>query len=198
MSETRRTYRRLDMGRCALCGRLAYGVYDGGALVLKDKKPLCGNCVRRFRFLFPVSLEYAGTGEARRKDGLAELRAEDILRLSEQVNEKLEDLRAQYAPWNAVFRIDTFRTEKQGLLKPARTAATGYVVLGKFNPGDRVTLLQGERRTELRIDEIAMNLAGGQAGEAGYVAAMYLSQKGLTLRAGDLLCKAGDTRASGT
>jgi len=58
-----------------------------------------------------------------------------------------------------------------------------------FNPGDRVTLLQGERRTELQIDDIAINITGGQKGEAGHEATLYILQKGLILQSGDLIGK---------
>ena len=55
MSDKRERVRRMDMGPCALCSRPARSVYGGGAVRLADGGCLCGDCVRRLRFLYPLS-----------------------------------------------------------------------------------------------------------------------------------------------
>lgn len=189
MSDVINATERMDLGPCVICGRSAYSVYEGNAIRLKDNSPLCDHCVRRLRFLYPVSQEFSH-GEVRRIDPLADLTAEEVIHVIGEAGEKLEDLREQYAPWNAVFRIDSCSTEKQGLFKSPKIFVTGYVLFGKFNLGDSVTLLQDGREIEITIQELDSNVAGGEPGAAGYENTLHVAQKGLVFRSGSLLVKA--------
>ena len=180
------------MGQCVICGRAAYANYNGNGILLKDKKPLCGSCVRQLRFLYPVKQEYTSKGDSVRMDELAKLSSGEVADVIKGRWEKLENLREQYSPWNAVFRTDSFQTEKQGIFgffKPNKNTVRGYVMFGKFNPGDEIVLLHGQRAAKARIDDIALNTLGGYSGEAGYETELYILQKGMELQPGDLIAK---------
>jgi len=180
---------RQDMGSCAICGRIAYNVYGGGAMKLKDGSNLCGCCVRRVRFLYPVQKPQFKKGMFVRDDPLSSLTASEVRAAMEQAWEKLEALREQYAFHNAVFRVDSFSAEKQGLFKAPKNSFSGYVLYGKFNLSETVKLMHGNEVTEITLDDIDDLYPPGRPGEAGYASVLYAVQKGLHALPGDLIVK---------
>jgi hypothetical protein len=189
MSVNKREEFRQDTGPCALCGRIAYNVYGGGAMKLKDGSNLCGSCVRRVRFLYPVQKPQLKKGMIVRDDPLSGLTAEEVRAAAEQAGEKLEALRERYSFHNAVFRVDAFSAEKQGLFKAPKNAFSGYVLYGRFNLGERVRLIHGNAATEITLEDIGDLYPPGRPGEAGYASVLYAVQKGLDAQPGDLIVK---------
>lgn len=189
MSVNKKVEFRQDMGLCAVCGRIAYNVYGGGAIKLKDGSIVCGSCVRRVRFLYPVPKPQLKRGMIVRDDPLSGLMADELCAAMEQAGGKLESLREQYAFHNAVFRVDSSSAEKQGLFKAPRNAFSGYVLYGRFNLGETVRLIHGNEATEITIEDISDLYATGHPGEAGYVSVLYTAQRGLYAQQGDLIVK---------
>lgn len=191
MIDPDRIEKRWDMGPCCVCGRLAVNVYGGGAVRLKNGSPICGNCVRKLRPLYPLVSERMKTGEAKHHDPLGALLPEEAKTAAAQAIDGLEALRARYAPYHAVFRIDAFRVEKQGLFKPPRSCFTGFGLYGRFDPGDRVKLLHDGAVTEMTIEELQSPFPlQGEVGEAGYQLILTALQKNIEARSGDLIVKA--------
>ena len=188
MSVNKKEYRQ-DMGLCAICERIAHNVYGGGAMKLKDGSNLCGSCVRRVRFLYPVQKPQLKKGMIIRCDPLSELTAGEVRAAMEQAGEKLEALREQYAFHNAVFRVDSFSVEKQGLFKAPKNAFSGYVLYGRFNLGETVKLIHGNDVTEIKLEDIGDLYPPGRPGEAGYASLLYAVQKGIIAQPGDLIVK---------
>ena len=180
---------RQDMGLCAICGRIAHNVYGGGAMKLKDGSNLCGSCVRRVRFLYPVQKPQLKKGMFVRCDPLSDMTADEVLAAMEQAGEKLEALREQYAFHNAVFRVDSFSVEKAGLFKAPKNVFSGYVLYGRFNLGETVKLIHGNDVTEIKLEDIGDLYPPGRPGEAGYASLLYAVQKGLIAQPGDLIVK---------
>lgn len=189
MSVNKKEEFRQGMGLCAICGRIAYAVYDGGAIKLKDGSNLCGSCVRRVRFLYPVQKPQFKNGIIIPCDPLSDLTADEVRAALEHAGEKLEALREQYAFHNAVFRVDSFSSEKQGLFKAPRNAFSGYVLYGRFNLGETVRLIHGKEVTEITLADIEGLYPPGRPGEAGYASVLYAVQKGLNVLPGDLIVK---------
>ena len=191
MDEAKRIINRLDLGGCAVCGRPAYAIYGGGAVLLKDGSPVCGDCCRRVRFLYPVSYEKRG-GNIARTDGMVELDLQELLAVMEAAPEKLEDMREAYGYHRAVMCVDSFGLEKRGLFKAPRCAFTGRVLYGKFNIGDKVHLTEGPCAApgpEIEISGLSAPFLGGSAGEAGYSVTVYAEGTGTSAKKGALLVK---------
>ena len=97
--------------------------------------------------------------------------------------------REQYAFHNAVFRVDSFSVEKQGLFKAPKNVLSGYVLYGRFNLGETVKLIHGNDVTEIKLEDIGDLYPPGRPGEAGYASLLYAVQKGLIAQPGDLIVK---------
>ena len=181
--------KRYDRGPCVLCGRLAYSVYGGGAASLKDA-PVCGACVRKLRTFYPMEMERMKDGQPKGTDPLESLTVDEARQVLEEFPERIEELRAQYAPYHAVFQIRAFHTEKQGLLKPPMNYFDGACVLGRFNWGETVKLLHGGSTITLTLEEIGDPFPLlGKAGQAGYQATLKAAGKGISAESGDLIVK---------
>ena len=192
-SDTKRIETRLDMGPCCVCGRPAFAIYGGGAVRLSDGSPVCGDCVRRLRFMYPVS-QRAEKKQLKRIDSLAMLDSEGFKAALEASAEKLEDLRESFGGRLCVMRVDSFAAEKQGLFMAPRNAFTGCVLYGKLNIGDRVWLCAAGGApsgaiAELTICDISAPLLGGSMGEAGYPVTIYAEGRGISAQPGDLIVK---------
>lgn len=180
---------RQDMGPCTVCRRLAYTDYGGGAVKLKDGAPLCGDCVRRIRFLYPKPRPQMKKGMWLRNDPLSDLTAEEVRAAAAGAPEKLEDLREQYSFRGAVFRVDSLSVEKQGLFKAPKNTFSGSVLYGRFNLGERVELLDGDAVTDLVLEDVVNPNGDGSPGEAGYETQLSVEGKGLQARPGCLIVK---------
>ena len=188
MAGAKKQRKGMDWGPCAICGRLACAASGGGAVRMKNGEPLCGACVRRIRFLYPMTRERK-KGMVSPVDPLTELTTEEVRTVIAQAADRLEDLREQYAPHHAVFRIDSWSEEKQGVFKPPKNHFYGYVLYGRFNNGEQVRLLCGSGAEELTLCEVQGDFFGGGDGEAGYPCALCAEGKGIGARPGDLIVK---------
>ncbi len=184
MSVDRPFAQQPDKDVCVVCGRAAHSACDHSTVRLKDGAYLCGNCIRRIRFLYPMSSEWDN-----REDPLGKLTSGEAIAAAVQASEKLEDRRRQYSSHSAVFRIDSFSTESQGLFRAPQNVFAGCVLYGTFRVGERVKLLHGDAAVELILDDIKDACIGGLPGEAGTFSSLYASRKGLTVRSGDLIVK---------
>ena len=173
---------------CCCCGRKISGRNDG-SVVVADGSVLCEICVRRIRFMFPVPEPEGVEGMIIRKDPMSTLTADTARNAVEQSAWWLDDLRKEYGYHEAVFRVDMFSVEKQGLLKPPKNAFGGYVLYGRFDAGDTVRLIHRNNVTEFIIEDVQEIYPEDKAGEAGYASLIFVTQKGLEARAGDLIVK---------
>ena len=178
---------RIDLGPCIVCGRPAFTVYSGGAIVLKDQVPLCGSCVRRIRFLYPVS-QYMQRGMWVTEDPLKDLDTEAVLQAVRDAPERLEDLREEYG-CDAVFRIEDVRKESGGLFKAPLLRLRGYPLFGRFNMGEDVSLVHEGTVYPVHLDDVSGGALLTRTGEAGYECVLKCSAKGIQASPGDLVTK---------
>ncbi len=178
----------MEFINCCCCGREIYRRNDG-CIELIDGSVLCESCVRQIRFMFPIPEPEGMGGMIVREDPMSLLTADEVRSAMEQSAWRLDDLRREYSYHDAVFRVDMFSVEKQGLLKPPKNAFGGYVLYGSFNIGDSVRLVHRAVETEFIIEDVQEIYPGDKAGEAGYASLIFVTLKGLEARTGDLIIK---------
>ena len=177
MSDKRERVRRMDMGPCALCSRPARSVYGGGAVRLADGGCLCGDCVRRLRFLYPLSPSC---------DPLTRLDAGDARSAMNGALDRLEDLRHRYGDRGAVFRIDAVTRERRSPFRQTLWHLHGIGLYGRME--GVATLARTGARIRILSARVDPGLYG-QGGEPGVPMTLDAAEKDLDAVPGDLLVK---------
>ena len=181
---------RMDLGPCAVCGRPAFTVYGGGTVVLADQAPLCGNCVRRIRFLYPVSQRMQRDMWIT-DDALVKLNTEEVREVMKTAPDRLENLRDANDGCDAVFRVDQVQTEKTGLFRIPVLRLKGYPLYGRFNMGEDAVLIHEGTAYPVHLDDVAGGSLLSRAGEAGYECTLKIPAKGIPASPGDTVVKTG-------